>query len=114
IYNQVDEITLANCSPRFIKTVGDIHKIPISMLVTPISKVLIDGKVGFRNAKKQSKLASQTAGFAMGKRTAQCGFNNVKVIVRGIGGGRLKNNVSLPVRARTCERGWVRLNWSTI
>jgi len=45
-------------------------------------------KEGFKNAKKKTTIAAQAAAISFGKKIVDEGYNNVRVIIRGLGPGR--------------------------
>uniref|UniRef100_A0A0K0FFX2 28S ribosomal protein S11, mitochondrial (inferred by orthology to a human protein) n=1 Tax=Strongyloides venezuelensis TaxID=75913 RepID=A0A0K0FFX2_STRVS len=50
---------------------------------------------GFKNAKKKSALAGQTAGEAAGQRLRRRGIQTVRVVVKGLGHGRMSSVLGL-------------------
>uniref|UniRef100_A0A0N5BT08 28S ribosomal protein S11, mitochondrial n=1 Tax=Strongyloides papillosus TaxID=174720 RepID=A0A0N5BT08_STREA len=53
------------------------------------------GLEGFKNAKKKSAMAGQTAGEAAGQRLRRRGIQTVRVIVKGLGPGRMSSVLGL-------------------
>lgn len=50
---------------------------------------------GFKNAKKKSTIAGQTTGEAAGQRLKRRGILTVRVVVKGIGPGRISSVLGL-------------------
>ncbi|KAL7980136.1 hypothetical protein Chor_001404 [Crotalus horridus] len=57
------------------------EKVPLVLLTC--------GYMGFKNAKKSTALAAQTTGIAAGNKAAKKGVHHVRVVVKGLGPGRL-------------------------
>ncbi|XP_013909059.1 PREDICTED: 28S ribosomal protein S11, mitochondrial [Thamnophis sirtalis] len=57
------------------------EKVPVVLLTC--------GYMGFKNAKKSTALAAQTTGIAAGNKAAKKGVYHVRVVVKGLGPGRL-------------------------
>lgn len=50
---------------------------------------VLQGREGFKNAKKRSSIAQQSVGFAAGLKARKNGVTSLKIAVRGTGSGRV-------------------------
>ncbi|XP_034280571.1 small ribosomal subunit protein uS11m [Pantherophis guttatus] len=79
-----EEIPIVHIKATYNNThiqVFTAEKVPLVLLTC--------GYMGFKNAKKSTALAAQTTGIAAGNKAAKKGVHHVRVVVKGLGPGRL-------------------------
>ncbi|XP_058398391.1 small ribosomal subunit protein uS11m isoform X2 [Diceros bicornis minor] len=62
------------------------------------------GTEGFRNAKKGTGIAAQTAGIAAAAKAAGKGVTHIRVVVKGLGPGRLPKSSPDTKKYRHCQK----------
>lgn len=78
------DLPVANVKASYNNTIITISKASGAVICTSSG-----GIVGFRNAKKKTTIAAQTAGLDASKKAVQKGLTHIRVAIRGVGKGRL-------------------------
>ncbi|XP_070618130.1 small ribosomal subunit protein uS11m [Erythrolamprus reginae] len=79
-----EEIPIVHIKATYNNThiqVFTAEKVPVLLLTC--------GRMGFKNAKTSTAIAAQTTGIAAGNKAVKKGIHHIRVVVKGLGPGRL-------------------------